>query len=213
MPESAEVGLYSIALHAIGEDGVTAVAHGGPADVIYETTPPVQNLGANYNGSTGKVALAWSGIPHADYYYVARRPSGGSWAFISPPLAAANYVDEAPPEGTVEYRVHAFGNQLYYKDYTTSSTSSAVSVVTPVVCAISIAPASQSFSSAYGTGSITITASVSCSWTAEPSAPWISIPERRLLGPTAAKRSPSTAARIPTRNRARAPSPSAATSS
>lgn len=182
IPVSANIGLYTLALDAVGADGVHTVAFAGPADVVYASTPAVSNFSAGYSASNGSVQLAWDHIPYYDSYYVQRRIGNGSWSVISSPVKDRTYVDNNPPEGNISYSVLAFGKMLYYKDYTTSSISSSASVSIPATCSISISPTSKSISNSYGSSSFTVTAPQGCGWTATPTTDWIGIFESNRTG-------------------------------
>jgi hypothetical protein len=72
-------------------------------------------------------------------------------------------------------RKYYFACKAYNAAGTESGYSSEISYTTPAACTYSIAPASQSFSSPGGSGSVTVTTQAGCAWSASSSASWVSI--------------------------------------
>lgn len=117
--------------------------------------------------------LQWSGVPNADYYALAisKYPYGSSNIVYNPQqlYGTSHTVPSSVLEPGQKYR----WNMQTRNSAGWSSVSSTLYFQTR--CTYSIPPTSQSFSSAGGSGTVSVTAGRGCSWTATSNDSWITI--------------------------------------
>ena len=100
---------YRLRSVAEGEGGVRIVGEPGPpAEVAHPDIyppPPPGDLVCLPEGE--RVRLRWQPVADAARYVVARAVAGGDEAVLAAELAATHFDDEAPPTGSLTYRVAA----------------------------------------------------------------------------------------------------------
>lgn len=84
---------------------------------------------------------------------------------------ATSYTLMGLPEGTTYYFA-ATAYDLYGRE---SVFSNEVSTTIASACTYAVAPANQSFTASGGSGTVTVTATAGCSWTASEAASWVTV--------------------------------------
>jgi fibronectin type 3 domain-containing protein len=115
-------------------EGTTYSEYGSAS--VYVTPPAIVVSNSSVTATTlsnQTVQLDWDTATNATGYNVFRRVSGGSWVQVnSQPLTDTEFIDTAPPLGTVEYYVTAIRGTSTSSFSTTSTT---VALAAPVVTA------------------------------------------------------------------------------
>jgi len=153
---AARTGMVTIATQTFS---VTQAA--GAAPCSYSISPTSQNVDANANTSTVTVtttaACAWTAASAAPWITVTSGASGTGNGSVGLSIAANT---GAARNGTVTIAGQTF-------------TVNQAAVVAP--CTFSIAPTSQNVPALGGTGTVTVTTTSACAWTASSNAPWLTI--------------------------------------
>jgi hypothetical protein len=133
----------------------------GAAPCSYSISPTSQNVDANANTSTVTVtttaACAWTAASTAPWITVTSGASGAGNGSVGLSIAANT---GAARNGTVTIAGQTF-------------TVNQAAFVAP--CTFSIAPTSQNVPALGGTGTVTVTTTSACAWTASSNAPWLTI--------------------------------------
>jgi hypothetical protein len=154
---AARTGMVTIATQTFS---VTQAA--GAAPCSYSIAPTSQNVDANANTSTVAVTTtagcAWTAVSGAPWLTVTTGASGTGNGSVGVSIAANT---GAARSGTVTIAGQTF-------------TVNQAAFVAP--CTYSIAPTSQSVPALGGTGTVTVTTTSACAWTASSNAPpWLTI--------------------------------------
>jgi hypothetical protein len=121
----------------------------------------------------GQVTLAWdpenvSGLAGYKIHY-------GTVSKNYSLTANAGTQTTATITGLTEGATYYFSATAYNTAGTESAFSNEVAYTVPSSCSYTIAPASNSFTAAGGTGSVTVTTQSTCSWATANPASWITI--------------------------------------
>ena len=153
---AARTGTLTIATQTFS---VTQAA--GAATCAYSIAPTSQNVDANANTSTVAVTTtagcAWTAVSGAPWLTVTSGASGTGNGSVGLSIAANT---GAARSGTVTIAGQTF-------------TVNQAAFVAP--CTYSIDPTSQSVPVLGGTGTVTVTTTSACTWTASSNAPWLTI--------------------------------------
>ena len=153
---AARTGMVTIATQTFS---VTQAA--GAAPCSYSISPTSQDVDANANTATVTVtttaACAWTAASAAPWITVTSGASGAGNGSVGLSIAANT---GAARNGTVTIAGQTF-------------TVNQAAVVAP--CTFSIAPTSQNVPAIGGTGTVTVTTTSACAWTASSNAPWLTI--------------------------------------
>ena len=150
--------------------------------VLPDTTPPTVPGSLSASAvSTSQINLGWS--PSTDSGgsglagYKIERCTGSvctNFAQVATPVGTGFSNTGLNPSTTYRYRVRAYDNAGNNGNY--STIVSATTQAEGAICSYSLASTSVSFPSASGaTGSVGVTATGGCSWTASSNANWITI--------------------------------------
>ncbi len=138
----------------------TVTQSGAEPSCSYSISPTSRNIdSAGGTGSVGVTAApgcAWTA------------GSNAAWITITAGSSASG-------DGTVQYNVSANTSTSERAGTMTIAAKTFTVTQSGVSCTYSISPASQSFGSAGGTGSVGVTAPPGCNWTAESHAAWITV--------------------------------------
>ena len=153
---AARTGMVTIATQTFS---VTQAA--GAAPCSYSISPTSRDVDANANISTVTVtttaACAWTAASVAPWITVTSGASGAGNGSVGLSIAANT---GAARSGTVTIAGQTF-------------TVNQAAVAAP--CTFVIAPASQTVPALGGTGTVTVTTTSACAWTASSNAPWLTI--------------------------------------
>ena len=132
----------------------------GSTPCTYSISPVSQSFGSN--GGTGSVNVTsssgctWTAVSNASWITILSGASGSG-------NGAVNYSVAANTGTTTRSGTMTVASQTFTVTQAGQS------------CTYSISPASQSFGSSGGTGSVNVTSSAGCTWTAVSNASWITI--------------------------------------
>ena len=122
--------------------------------------------------SASAITLSWASTTGADGIQIERATSsGGPWSQIATTAGTAtNYVDSgATCSVAYYYRIRA------YNSAGESGYSNVAGPATAACCGYSISPATAAMPAGGGSGSVSVTATSGCSWTATSNVGWITI--------------------------------------
>ncbi|HEV8483244.1 MAG TPA: BACON domain-containing carbohydrate-binding protein [Blastocatellia bacterium] len=147
-------------LTATASDASNNTSEFSPCALIcgFSIAPPSQSF--TPAGGTGSIAVttqgscAWTAVPSAAFVTITSGASGTGSGTVNFSVAQNNST--APRTATITIQDQVFN-------------------ITQAGCSYAIAPPSQAFTSAGGTGSITVTTTSTCPWTAVPSAGFVTI--------------------------------------
>ena len=152
---AANTGPLRTGTISAGGQTFTVSQDGGCAVSISPSSHNASSTGGTTSvGVTAAAGCAWTAASSATWIGIASGTSGSGNGAVQLVIAANA---EAERRGTV-----AIAGQTF-------------TVVQASGCTFSISPASQSVSSAGGSGSFAVTTAATCAWTAATAAPWISI--------------------------------------
>jgi hypothetical protein len=125
------------------------------------------------NAHPAQVTLAWdaSTDPSISGYKVYYGTSSGSYQTIIDVGNITTCTISNLPDGTTYY----FAATDYNTSGTESGYSNEVVYNPPPACTYSISPATQSFNSSGGTGTVSVTTQTGCTWTDNSNASWLII--------------------------------------
>ncbi|MFA6291899.1 MAG: BACON domain-containing carbohydrate-binding protein, partial [Victivallales bacterium] len=146
----------------LGTINITVTGSGGGSGCAYTITPANATLGSGASSSTVAVGTtpgcAWTAVSGVPWITVTSGASGNG-------------------SGTVAYSVAAnTGTTVRSGTMTIAGQSFIVNQAAPgVVCVYSISPTSLSTNSSARTGSVAVTTTAECAWTAVSGVPWITV--------------------------------------
>jgi hypothetical protein len=158
---AANTGVARTGTLTIAGQTFTVSQAAGVAPCTYSISPTSQNVDAAANTGTvtvtTAVGCAWTGISNAAWLTVTAGASGAGNGAVGFSVAANTGVART---GTLTIAGQVF-------------TVSQAAVVVP--CTYSISPASQTVIALGGSGTVAVTTTSGCAWTASSNAPWITV--------------------------------------
>ena len=155
--------VYVADVAAVGPGGSAASAlsntFGFTAACTYSASPTLQSFGSS--GGSGSVAVTassgcgWTAVSNASWITITSGASGTG-------------------NGTVNYTVAPNTSTTPLSGSLTVA-GQTITITEAAACSISATPASQSFGSSGGPGSVTVAAGSGCGWTAVSNASWITV--------------------------------------